>query len=93
MKDLASRLVWPAAHASDAHAYMVGAYRPIVQLSTDGFAAYPENRFRHARGLLQLLLASTVARQERPAPPDGCRHGGVGGPWTFDELFAAVLGP
>jgi IS1 family transposase len=29
-------------HASDAHAYQTGGYRPIIQISTDGFPAYPE---------------------------------------------------
>jgi len=42
MNDLAIRLVMPNAHASDDHAYQVGKYNPIVQISTDGFAAYPE---------------------------------------------------
>lgn len=43
MLDLAGRLVAPAnPHASDAHAYARPGYRPIVQLSTDGFSAYPE---------------------------------------------------
>lgn len=42
MLDLAGRLVSPAnPHASDAHAYARPGYRPIVQLSTDGFSAYP----------------------------------------------------
>lgn len=42
MVDLASRLQWPTTHASDAHGWLEGGYRPIVQISTDGFAAYPE---------------------------------------------------
>ena len=42
MMDIASRLVFPNAHASDSHSYQTGAYRPIVQISTDGFSAYPE---------------------------------------------------
>jgi IS1 family transposase len=43
MLDLRNRLVFPNnPHASDAHAYTAGGYRPIVQISTDGFAAYPE---------------------------------------------------
>lgn len=42
MVQLASRLAWPNAHQSDAHGYVAGGYRPIVQISTDGFAAYPE---------------------------------------------------
>lgn len=42
MADVAGRLTWPNAHASDAHAFAAGGYRPIVQISTDGFAAYPE---------------------------------------------------
>ena len=36
------RLVRPKPHASDDHAFGVGHFRPIVQISTDGFAAYPE---------------------------------------------------
>ncbi len=42
MMDVADRLVFPSAHASDAHAYQEGEYKIIVQVSTDGFAAYPE---------------------------------------------------
>jgi hypothetical protein len=32
----------PRPHDSDAHSYQPGGYRAIVQISTDGFAAYPE---------------------------------------------------
>jgi IS1 family transposase len=42
MTDLASRLVMPSPHESDDHAFEYGVYRPVVQLSTDGFAGYPE---------------------------------------------------
>jgi IS1 family transposase len=42
MMDVAGRLVFPNAHASDPHGYMPGGYEPIVQISTDGFPAYPE---------------------------------------------------
>jgi transposase-like protein/IS1 family transposase len=42
MTDVARRLVFPNPHASDAHGFDKGGYRPIVQISTDGFAAYPE---------------------------------------------------
>lgn len=42
MTDVASRLKWPNPHASDAHSFQPGGYKPIVQISTDGFAAYPE---------------------------------------------------
>lgn len=42
MLDVANRLTWPNPHASDEHAYQTGGYRPIVQISTDGFSAYPE---------------------------------------------------
>jgi transposase-like protein/IS1 family transposase len=42
MMDVASRLEMPKPHASDSHAYRMGAYAPITQISTDGFAAYPE---------------------------------------------------
>lgn len=42
MSQLASRLAWPTQHQSDAHAFAKGGYRPIIQISTDGFAAYPE---------------------------------------------------
>lgn len=41
-RDVASRLVFPAPHQSDAHAYGAGGYRPIVQLSSDAFKGYPE---------------------------------------------------
>lgn len=39
--DVAGRLSRPAPHTSDAHAFEKGGYRTIVQISTDGFAAYP----------------------------------------------------
>ncbi len=42
MLDVASRLVFPNPHAADNHAYKAGSYQTIIQLSTDGFAAYPE---------------------------------------------------
>ncbi|HXT59967.1 MAG TPA: hypothetical protein VN699_15115 [Pirellulales bacterium] len=43
MMDLASRLARrPLPHASDAHAFLAGVYRQMIQISTDGFAAYPE---------------------------------------------------
>jgi len=42
LTDVAGRLVFPTAHASDPHAYQAGGYQPIVQISTDGFKAYPE---------------------------------------------------
>lgn len=42
MKELAGRLWFPGAHASDAHAFTKPGYRPVVQISTDGFAPYPE---------------------------------------------------
>lgn len=42
MLNVARRMTFPKPHASDAHAFAAGGYRPIVQISTDGFAAYPE---------------------------------------------------
>ena len=42
MVDVAGRLVWPNPHASDARDFQTGGYKPIVQISTDCFAAYPE---------------------------------------------------
>ncbi|MCC6124138.1 MAG: IS1 family transposase [Pirellulales bacterium] len=42
VKDVASRLVLPNAHSSDNHAYQAKDYEITVQVSTDGFAAYPE---------------------------------------------------
>jgi IS1 family transposase len=42
MTDLASRLVLPSPHESDDHAFETGQHRTVIQLSTDGFAAYPE---------------------------------------------------
>jgi IS1 family transposase/transposase-like protein len=42
MMDVASRLPMPNPHASDAHAFKAGGYLAVVQISTDGFAAYPE---------------------------------------------------
>jgi len=40
--DLASRVRRPTPHESDDHAYQRGSYSQDLQLSTDGFAAYPE---------------------------------------------------
>lgn len=42
MRDLASRLNFPLPHASDRHNYRQPDYKPVCQLSTDGFAGYPE---------------------------------------------------
>jgi IS1 family transposase len=42
MVDVARRLEIPKPHASDAHAFAMGAYRPTMQVSTDGFQAYHE---------------------------------------------------
>jgi hypothetical protein len=42
MVDVASRLTFPNPHASDAHDFKAGGYTPIIQISTDGFKAYPE---------------------------------------------------
>jgi hypothetical protein len=42
MLDIASRLTFPKPHASDSHSFKTGEYQPIIQVSTDGFAAYPE---------------------------------------------------
>jgi IS1 family transposase/transposase-like protein len=42
MTDVASRLVFPNPHASDAHAYQPANYLSVVQISTDGFKVYPE---------------------------------------------------
>jgi transposase-like protein/IS1 family transposase len=42
LMDIAGRIDRPNPHASDRHAYGIGQYRPVIQISTDGFAAYPE---------------------------------------------------
>ena len=42
MQDVAGRLTWPSPHASDAHAFQPGEFKRTIQISTDGFAAYPE---------------------------------------------------
>jgi len=42
MVDLSHRLVMPKPHDSDAHGYKPGGFVHITQISTDGFAAYPE---------------------------------------------------
>jgi IS1 family transposase len=42
LRDLAGRLIFPDPHASDQHHYRQRAYRPIVQISSDAFSAYPE---------------------------------------------------
>ena len=40
--DVHSRLVAPKPGQADDHAFRVGSYKPMTQISTDGFAAYPE---------------------------------------------------
>jgi IS1 family transposase len=42
MKDLASRLVLPGPGSADDHDFVKGEYPTVTQISTDGFAAYPE---------------------------------------------------
>lgn len=42
LMDVAGRLARPAPHTSDAHAFEKGGYRAIIQISTDGWAGYPE---------------------------------------------------
>jgi IS1 family transposase len=42
MTQLAGRVRFPNTHAGDAHAYGSGGFRPIIQISTDGWAGYPE---------------------------------------------------
>jgi IS1 family transposase len=42
MMDLASRLVFPNPGSADRHAYEDHDFEPVVQISADGFAAYPE---------------------------------------------------
>jgi len=42
MTDVASRLNMPNPHASDSHAFQAGSYQQVIQISTDGFPAYPE---------------------------------------------------
>lgn len=42
MVDLAGRLVLPGPGSADDHSFVKGCYRPVVQISTDGLAAYPE---------------------------------------------------
>jgi IS1 family transposase len=42
MMQIANRLARPIAHQSDDHAFSLGTYKPVTQISTDGYAAYPE---------------------------------------------------
>jgi len=42
LMDVASRLRMPGPGQADDHAFTKGRFRPVVQISTDGFAAYPE---------------------------------------------------
>jgi IS1 family transposase len=42
MVQLANRVTIPKPHAADPHAYWAGGFQPIIQISTDGFMAYPE---------------------------------------------------
>ncbi len=42
LMDVAGRLIIPKPHASDAHAFALGTYKPVVQISADRFPAYPE---------------------------------------------------
>ena len=41
MVDIAGRLVFPNAHASDAHSYQPGGYKPVTQISTDWLRGLP----------------------------------------------------
>ncbi|MEO8497842.1 MAG: hypothetical protein ABI614_22475 [Planctomycetota bacterium] len=40
--DVAGRLSRPAPHTSGAHAFAKGGYRAVIQISTDGWAGYPD---------------------------------------------------
>ena len=42
MSDVAGRLAFPKPHTSDDQSYTKPGYTPITQISTDGFAGYPE---------------------------------------------------
>lgn len=42
MMQLASRMTFPNPHAGDDHGYRLGGFEPFIQISTDGFAGYPE---------------------------------------------------
>lgn len=42
MVDLSERIVIPNPHSSDVHSFHEGGYKTVIQISTDGFAAYPE---------------------------------------------------
>jgi transposase-like protein/IS1 family transposase len=42
MMDVASRLTFPKPHQSDDQSYTKPGYTPVTQVSTDGFAPYPE---------------------------------------------------
>lgn len=42
LTDLASRVVIPKPHESDAHAFHAGQHQIVLQLSSDAFAGYPE---------------------------------------------------
>jgi transposase-like protein/IS1 family transposase len=42
MMDVAGRLVFPSATQSDARHFQAGGYKTVVQISTDGWAGYPE---------------------------------------------------
>ena len=41
MRDISERLVFPNPHAADNHAFHVGAYQTVTQISTDMYLAYP----------------------------------------------------
>lgn len=42
MADVAGRLTFPKPHQSDDQSYTKPGYKPVTQISTDGFPAYPE---------------------------------------------------
>ena len=42
MKDFADRLEFPAPHASDDREFRTAEHPIVVQISSDGFSAYPE---------------------------------------------------
>lgn len=69
MMDLRGRVVMPKPHQSDHHAFQIGSFVRITQLSTDGFQGYPEAVYL-AFGLRpdhQGLPQRGAARPLRPA--------------------------
>ena len=66
LMDVSSRMALPTPHASDDHAFTEGTYKPVIQISTDAFAGYPE-AVDLAFGLVDRFSLGLASRLGTPA--------------------------